>query len=442
MNDSVLRFIRKYRMVSPGDKVICALSGGKDSMDLLHILLELQDTLGITVTAAHFNHHLRGAESLRDQQFVQEHCRSCHVPLTVGGADVAAYAAAHKLGIEEAARQLRYAFLEHLSPDAKIATAHQAQDNLETMLMHLVRGCRLHGLSGIAPVRGRIIRPLLCTEPAELLSYLEARGIPHVEDSTNQEDDSLRNRLRHNVIPQLLSENPSLLEAASSLCLSLGQEDAYLEAQAHAQLAQLQTEHGLSCAGLCGLPEAMALRVLRLYLNPVPSLSAHHLSQGLLLAGSKSPSAAYALPGGYVLRRVYEYLSLDAASAPSVPPACALCPGDSIGFGPYRISCEAAACPSPLSQGQLILSAEGLSFPLTVRSRQPGDRIRLPGGSKKISRLMIDLKIPAAARNTLPLIVQDQEVLALPPYLAAADRRPTTGSSSLILTVKRMEEEP
>lgn len=115
---------------------------------------------------------------------------------------------------------------------------------------------------------------------------------------------------------------------------------------------------------------------------------------------------------------------------------------DSIGFGPYRISCEAAACPSPLSQGQLILSAEGLSFPLTVRSRQPGDRIRLPGGSKKISRLMIDLKIPAAARNTLPLIVQDQEVLALPPYLAAADRRPTTGSSSLILTVKRMEEEP
>lgn len=93
MNDSVLRFIRKYRMVSPGDTVICALSGGKDSMALLHILLELQDTLGITVTAAHFNHHLRGAESLRDQQFVQEHCRSCHVPLTVGGADVAAYAA-------------------------------------------------------------------------------------------------------------------------------------------------------------------------------------------------------------------------------------------------------------------------------------------------------------------------------------------------------------
>lgn len=442
MNDTVLGLIRKYKMLSPGDTVICALSGGKDSMALLHILLELQDTLGITVTAAHFNHQLRGTEALRDQQFVEAHCRDCHVPLTLGSADVADYAAAHKMGIEEAARHLRYAFLEDISPDAKIATAHNAQDNLETMLMHLVRGCRLHGLCGIAPVRGQIIRPLLLTEPADILSYLEAHGLPHVEDSSNDENDCLRNRLRHNVIPQLLWENPSLLDAASSLCLSLGQEDAYLEERAHALLAQLQTECGISCAGLRALPEAMALRVLRLYLQPVPSLSAHHLSKGLLLADNKSPSAAYSLPGGYVLRRVYECLRLDTASAPSLSPARAICPGDSIRFGSYRITCETAASSDSLVQGQLFLSAEGLSFPLTVRSRQPGDRIRLPGGSKKISRLMIDLKIPAALRDTLPLIVQGHEVLALLPYLAAADRRPTAGSSSLILTVKRMEEEP
>ena len=442
MNDTVLGLIRKYKMLSPGDTVICALSGGKDSMALLHILLELQDSLGITVAAAHFNHQLRGAEALRDQQFVEAHCRGCHVPLTIGSADVAGYAAAHKIGIEDAARRLRYAFLEGISPRAKIATAHHAQDNLETMLMHLVRGCRLHGLCGIAPVRGRIIRPLLLTEPADILSYLEAHGIPHVEDSSNEKNDCLRNRLRHNVIPQLLGENPSLLGAASSLCLSLGQEDAYLEAQARGQLAQLQTECGISCPGLRALPEAMALRVLRLYLQPVPSLSAYHLSQGLLLADSTSPSAAYSLSGGYVLRRVYECLKLDTASAPSLSPARAICPGDSIRFGPYRISCEAAPFPGSVSQGQLFLSAEGLSFPLTVRSRQPGDRIRLPGGSKKLSRLMIDLKIPAVLRDTLPLIVQGQEVLALLPYLAAADRRPNAGSSSLILTVKRMEEEP
>ena len=261
MNRNILDFIRSYHMISPGDHVICAVSGGKDSMALLHLMLELQDTLSITVSAAHFNHQLRGAESQRDADFVAAHCSRLHISLFRGQGDVAAYAAAHGIGTEEAARILRYDFFASLSPDAKIATAHHAQDNLETMLMHLLRGCSLHGLSGIPPVRGRLIRPLLLTPPEALADYLEKNNIPHVEDSTNRLDDSQRNRLRHHVIPLLLAENPNLLSSASGLCLQLGQADQYLDLCAEKHYTQLCQNNALCCSRLQALPEIMVYRV-------------------------------------------------------------------------------------------------------------------------------------------------------------------------------------
>lgn len=439
MNRKTLDFIHKYHMLVPGDHVICAVSGGRDSMALLHLLLELQDTLSITVSAAHFNHLLRGDESQRDADFVADHCRSLHIPLAMGQGDVAAFAQSHGIGTEEAARILRYDFLESLSPDAKIATAHNAQDNLETMLMHLIRGCSLHGLSGIPPVRGRIIRPLLLTPPEELSDYLEQHGIPHVEDSTNQLDDCQRNRLRHHVIPLLKEENPSLCVSASNLCLQLGQADQYLGECAGDLFSQLYREDTLDAAALCRLPEVMAYRVLKKFLAPVPQLTEVHLSNALALAENANPSASLSFPGGYVLFRIYHRLALrkDADPLPPTAPGY-LSPGDSIVWGGYRISCR-LGCDWDVSASALCLG--GLRFPLTIRTRQPGDRIRLSGGSKKLSRWMVDQKIPANLRNQLPVVVQDQEVLAVLPYVVAAHRRTKPGSTSLILTVKRTEEE-
>ncbi len=439
MNRKMLDFIHKYHMLAPGDHVICAVSGGRDSMALLHLLLELQDMLSITVSAAHFNHQLREAESQRDADFVADHCRSLHVSLAMGQGDVAAFAQSHGIGTEEAARILRYDFLELLSPDAKIATAHNAQDNLETMLMHLLWGCSLHGLSGIPPVRGRIIRPLLLTPPEALSDYLKQRGIPHVEDSTNQLDDCQRNRLRHHVIPLLREENPNLCVSASDLCLQLGQADQYLGECAEDLFSQLYREDTLDAAALCRLPEVMAYRVLKKFLSPVPRLTEVHLSNALALAESKNPSASLTLPGGYVLSRLYRKLVLR-TNAGALPPATPgyLFPGNSIVWGGCRISCH-LGCDWDISASALCL--EGLHFPLTIRTRQPGDRIRLPGGSKKLSRWMIDQKIPVNLRNQLPVVVQDQEVLAVLPYVVAAHHRTKPGSTSLILTVERTEEE-
>jgi tRNA(Ile)-lysidine synthase len=419
-------------MLSPGDHVICAVSGGKDSMALLHVLLSFRQELGITVTAAHFNHMLRGEESQRDADFVRSYCASQEIPLALGRGDVAAYAFAHKTGIEEAARTLRYEFLLGLSPDAKIATAHTAQDNLETMLLHLIRGCSLHGLSAIAPVRGRLIRPLLLTEPSEVVSYLAQNHIPHVEDSSNETDFCMRNRLRHHVLPLLFTENPSLSAAVSRLCIQLGQEDRYLEEAAVEACTSMCLEGRLSCKGLLELPKAMALRVLKSYLEPVPQLSRRHLEAAFALLHG-SPSGMLSLPAGHVLYRSYETLELRQEAIPmELPAETAILPGETISFGPWQIRCTLGPRPdSPENRTLYLFPCTG---PLTLRSRQPGDRISLPVGTKKVSRLMIDEKVPTELRDTLPLVCQGDTVLAVLPLKATHPAKP--GDMSLCLTVE------
>lgn len=435
MNPDMLAWILEYDMISSGDHVICALSGGKDSMCLLHQLLELQNTLGFHLSAAHFNHQLRGSESQRDADFVQQHCKSLGIPIELGGQDVAAYATAHRLGLEDAARTLRYDFLLSLSPTAKIATAHTAEDNLETLLLHLIRGCGLHGLTGIPPIRGRIIRPLLLTDRKTIEAYLAEHQIPHVEDSTNETDFCLRNRLRHHVLPIFLEENPNLPRSVSNLCLELGQEDRYLETQAQQALEHIQSGSRLSIRHLFQLPENMQVRVLRQYLKAVPQLQRKHLRDCISLLQAPSPSASLSLPGGYTLRREYEYGVLEQPLVRPQPEPVAIAPGETVSFGPWEVSCARG-----LSQNGIIslkLPQEGR---LTLRCRQPGDRISLPGGTKKLSRYLIDEKIPASWRDTLPVVLSDGALAAVLPLGADRNFFEHPGNDSLILTAKRMEE--
>ena len=213
-------FCEKYDMLPKSGIVLCAVSGGKDSMCLLEMLRGLAPVYGFELCCAHFNHKLRGKESDRDSAFVEAYCKERDIPCYVGSDDVSAYAEENGLGIEEAARTLRYAFLEKTADEIGalcIATAHTAPDNAETLLLNLVRGSGLKGLCGIPPVRGKIIRPLLQTTGEEVLKYLEEKGIPHVEDSTNETDDYTRNRLRHRVVPELRSLNEGLRKMLSAL---------------------------------------------------------------------------------------------------------------------------------------------------------------------------------------------------------------------------------
>ena len=216
MTDKILSWMRGQCMTQPGDTVICAVSGGADSVCMLHVLLSLRNTLGITVEAAHFNHQLRGEESDRDEAFVRTLCAELGVVLHVDNGDVRARAAKTHESVEEAARALRYAFFSSLP--GLIATAHTQDDNLETVLLNLTRGTGLAGLCGIPPRRERFIRPMLAVSRAEIEAYLAQNGLSHVTDSTNFLPDARRNRLRQSVIPLLKAENPSLCETAFRMC--------------------------------------------------------------------------------------------------------------------------------------------------------------------------------------------------------------------------------
>ena len=183
MRGNILRFIRENELIKPGSTLVCAVSGGKDSVCLLHVMRSLQKELSITVKAAHLNHQLRGEESDRDEAFVRSLCESLSVPLTVSHADVLTRCKETGESVEEAARVLRYRFFASL--EGVVATAHTQDDNLETVLLNLVRGTALRGLCGIPPKRGQIIRPMLCVSRAEVETYLEQHALSHVEDSSN-----------------------------------------------------------------------------------------------------------------------------------------------------------------------------------------------------------------------------------------------------------------
>ena len=443
MQNKVFAYCRKERLISPGDTVVCAVSGGIDSMVLLDLLCTLRQALGITVRAAHFNHCLRGQESDRDEAFVRAVCQARGVALTAGSGDVAARAAETGESIEEAARKLRYAFFDTLGET--VATAHNADDNLETVLLNLVRGTSLAGLCGIAPRRGRIIRPLLCLTRAEIERYALENGLAHVEDSTNAQDACVRNRLRHHVVPLLKAENPALSETALRACALVREDDRYLQAAAQALLDASGLPCGCSCRALREAPEALRTRALRLLLQRIraPKLSASHILAAERLVFSSDPSAACSLPGGWTMRREYDALLLEqTAQNPTFPPV-RLNP-DGVTRVPefgLRITCrrtkKIAESPHPGSTFAFNCDTIDKDGVLLLRPRQTGDALRLPGGTRTLKRLFIDRKIPAARRGLVPVLADGAGVLAVYPIGANLDRLAEANERAIIITIEK-----
>lgn len=405
IRDKVLRWCREQNLFPQGGAVTAALSGGADSVAMLHLLLALSGQLGITVTAAHFNHQLRGAESERDEDFCRDLCAQWGVPLRCGGADVAARAREGHLGLETAAREARYGFL--LEGPGLVATAHNADDNLETVLLHLTRGAALRGLGGIPPKRERIVRPILCLTRAEILQYLEDNGLPHVEDSTNGADVCARNRLRRQVTPPLRTENPGVAAAVLETSLRLREDEAYLTGLARDALRDARRVEGWWVPGLAALPRPLRLRALRALLeeNGAHDVTLRHLeaAEALLTAG---PSAELSLPG-LCLRRQYDLLLTG--------------PAADLTFAPFPLPVGGSY---PLPGGRLLRCSAPFSYdgetglclkagsPVTVRPRKPGDRLRLRGGTKPLKEWMIDRRIPAALRSGIPVLEQNGAVAA------------------------------
>lgn len=402
----VLSWCAEHGLFAPGDSVCTALSGGADSVAMLHLLHSLQPELGITLRAAHYNHHLRGAESDRDQQFCRDLCRSLGVELICGEGDVAGAAARTGKSIELAAREMRYAFLDSLG--SKIATAHSANDNLETILINLTRGTALRGLCGIPPQREQIVRPILCLTRQEIESYLAEHGLTHITDSTNLQDDCLRNRIRHHIIPALTAENPLLAEKTVGLSEALRRDESYLQAQAGTLLEQARRPEGFDVCCLRAASEPIRTRALRRMLESAGAsdLSAAHLRACSDLLFTEDPSAALSLPRLTVRRQYNLLICGGTADGGSFAPVTLPLPGSVTLSNGRTLVCTG---PLPYTGSGFCLTLEE---PPLVRPRQQGDRLRLPGGSKSLKALMIDRKIPAALREAVPVLEYRGSVIA------------------------------
>lgn len=263
----VLDGCARYGIVWSGKTVLCAVSGGRDSMALLHVLLCLRERECFDLAAAHYNHHLRQTAQ-RDEDFVRSWCNARGIPVVVGGGDVHAFARENRMSIEDAARVLRYRFLEVCADElgaSYIATAHHQQDNAETVLLHLLRGAGAQGLCGIPPVRGRIIRPLLDTAWEEINQYISEYAVPYVEDESNAEGIYTRNRLRLELLPLLEELSPGSVGRIAAAGVRLRADHACLERMAANLLPPVDSDGGtkIPISLLKTQDTAIAVRLLR-----------------------------------------------------------------------------------------------------------------------------------------------------------------------------------
>ena len=398
MLNKLLTFVRKYNMIQPGDHIVCAVSGGADSIALLYAFYLLADKLRITISAAHFNHGLRGEESNTDQQFVQEFCQKHDIPLTCAAGAVVP----GKKGLEAAARNARYAFLKTLP--GKIATAHTADDNAETVLIHMVRGTGLKGMGAINPINGNIIRPMLGITREDVLAFIAEYHLCYVNDSSNDTDAFLRNRIRHHVIPLLKKENPKLAENLSATALRLREDEKLLTDLA-------ETQKTVDIDTLRNMPQPLRHRVLFGFLEAcgVPEPEAEHIAMAEKLVFSDKPSAKAAFPGGVTISRCYKKLekteTLPDLSEQSLP-----CPGEiTIPQIGVRVICSPA---QQLSDRPDCFTVETKGN-IIIRSRKTGDALQRSCGKKSMKALFIDRKIPASRRNMVPVLTDDAGVLGV-----------------------------
>ena len=401
-------FLRRH--FPRGGKVLCAVSGGLDSMCLLDFLCRQK---GFSVTAAHFNHHLRGEAADRDEAFVRDWCAGHGVPFVSGGGDTRALAEQERLTVEEAARKLRYAFLEETAKvggfDA-ILTAHHADDNAETMLLNLIRGTGSAGLAGIPQVRGNIYRPFLRTGREKLEAYAAARGIPHVEDETNELDDAARNVLRHRVLPVLRQLNGAAVENMSAAAGILSRENEGMERLAAGLLKQAASGGdgvSVSCRLLLDVPLALAERTVLQMLAAAAGrrrdFTAAHVEAILDLADRGAGEVE--LPYGLLARKTGDELSVSRRET-GEPAELRL--NMTCRWGGYALTLL------DRREGEGLALRGGVEA-VTVGPCPPGARLTLPGarGGRTVKRLCLDRRISLAERETLPAIYVDGRLAAV-----------------------------
>ena len=431
----VLACCQKWDMLPQGGTVLCAVSGGRDSMALLHLLSALAEAGGFQVAAAHFNHRLRPAAD-RDETFVRDWCREHDIPLTCGAGDVKEFAAREGLGIEDAARKLRYAFLETAAAGmgaARIATAHHREDNAETVLLHLLRGSGLQGLGGIAPVRGKIIRPLLETSRAEIDAYVTRHGLPYVEDESNRDTRFTRNRLRLEVLPLLEDIAPGCGGRIAAAAELLRDENRHMQREVDGLLPPVENDAiTLPVPVLRKQDEALRRRLVRAMGQRLGS----ELTRTQVEAVLTLKSGGYLdLPENLCAIRKPHQLILKKQPLP-LPPLALREGGQK--WGPWWVTVRKSGKIPPESPDTVVL--RGVEGELTVITWDGEGRLAVENGSRTIKRLFADAGVPIENRADHPALLLDGRPVAV--FGVATDWafRPRGEEACIVVTLRQSYE--
>jgi tRNA(Ile)-lysidine synthase len=435
-----IAFIRRHRLISGGEKIVVAVSGGPDSVCLLYILAGLRDKLGISLHVAHLDHRLRGADSAADARYVARLARRLEIPATIESRDVRSYQAEHRLSPEEAAREVRYTFLGEVAAAVgadRVAVGHTADDHVETVLMHLLRGSGTQGLRGLLPATRwkaggfdfTVIRPLLEMTRAETNAYCRRHRLSPRSDVSNLSSGPFRNKIRLHLLPELKKYNPRISEALLRTARIAADDLDYIEGQALRQKDRVVRQEEGSVVfdkkEFLALPPALKRNLLRhaieKLLGNLMDIESGHI-EDIVNALAKPAGKTISLPEGlgftiehdrYVLARDPAALCPFPATEKEVElrvPGQTSIPGG-------NIEASVISPPEKIALPENGLTAcfdyEKTGDRLTVRCRRPGDRFRPLGMliDKKLNEFMIDTRVPRAWRDRVPIVSSPGQII-------------------------------
>lgn len=463
--NKIEKTIQKYNMITPGERVLVAVSGGIDSVCLLHVLYKLKEKYRIELGVAHLNHGLRGEEAERDCEFVRRMSENYGIPFFSTRRDVMELSKAKKLSIEEAARILRYEFLNNIAESEnykRIALGHNADDQAETVLMHLITGTSPYGLRGMDPVReGRFIRPLIEVGRDEILNFAKEEGLQWVYDSSNEDISFLRNRIRIKLLPFIKENfNRKVVQSLLQLSEQLREENEYVEFITEKlfldSLMEIKEEALiLSTDYFKNLPPYVIGRVIRhairRIMGRVPRMSRRNYEDICEIIESASPHAYIMLPENLRIEKCYTTLIVGKGDVEEVEPY------EMILDVPGRVDIMQAGCTieawvckrdsvrMEFSSDRAFMDYDKLVFPLTVRNFREGDRFHPFGspGQKKLKKFFIDLKIPRNERKRIPLVVSGGEIVWVSGFRISERVRITDNTKNvLVMSITRFDSIP
>jgi tRNA(Ile)-lysidine synthase len=446
----IRKWIRKHDLIRTGDSITAAVSGGPDSMAMLTVLNELSGSMEIGISAAHFNHNIR-PESEKEAEMVSDYCRKLNIPLFRGSSDVPAEAANTGGGMEETARELRYSFLEeaavHFGADS-VSTGHNRNDQAETVLHHIIRGSGPAGLAGIPPRRGIFIRPLLCCSREEIENYIKETGIPYALDRSNLDTGYLRNRIRNELIPELATGyNPSITESLARLAENISELTAPARMKVEGFL-DMEPIHNAVSVPLEKLERLNDFEIymftdtaLRKYFGIHQDILKCHFDAVKSLIRESCSGKRVILPHGITIAREQLFLRISAAGETEPVPEAVEIPGE----GEYTlpgfhskliISRVSAAAAESFRSTESAAYLGSIEFPLIIRTRRDGDRLQPFGmeGTRKISDLLIDRKVPLHRRDRLP-VIEDAGGIVWIPGVATDERTRVKGIEEEVVRI-------